>query len=108
MFENKKGERGKDKIIKVGNKIRMIHNVENEDQERNTLNLFYFQVRESRAPLNIPTLTLAPDRGGPVACLSGPCLGVKQTARPILQISLPLFPPGAELVNLPALWMLLT
>ena len=35
-------------------------------------NLFYFQVRESPAPLNIPTLTPAPDRGGPVACLGGP------------------------------------
>ena len=34
--------------------------------------LFYFQVRESPAPLNIPTPTPAPDRGGPVACLSGP------------------------------------
>ena len=33
---------------------------------------FYFQMRESPAPLNIPTPTLAPDQGGPVACLSGP------------------------------------
>ena len=31
--------------------------------------LFYFQGRECPAPLNIPTPTLAPDRGGPVACL---------------------------------------
>ena len=29
--------------------------------------LFYFQVRESPAPRNIPTPTPAPDRGGPVA-----------------------------------------
>ena len=35
------------------------------------LQLFYFQVRESPAPLNIPTSTPAPDRGGPVACLGG-------------------------------------
>ena len=27
--------------------------------------LLYFQVRESPAPLNIPTPTPAPDRGGP-------------------------------------------
>ena len=33
---------------------------------------FCFQVRESPAPLNIPTPTPAPDQGGPVACLSGP------------------------------------
>ena len=33
---------------------------------------FYFQVMESPAPLNIPTPTPAPDRVGPVACLSGP------------------------------------
>ena len=31
-----------------------------------------FQERESPAPLNIPTPTRAPDRGGPVACLGGP------------------------------------
>ena len=36
--------------------------------------LFYFQIRESPAPLNIPTPSPAPDRGGPVACLSGQCL----------------------------------
>ena len=34
--------------------------------------LFYFQVRESPAPLNVPRPTPAPDRGGPVACPSGP------------------------------------
>ena len=34
-------------------------------------NLLYFQARESPAPLNIPTPTLAPDQDGP-ACLSGP------------------------------------
>ena len=33
---------------------------------------FYFQARESPAPLNTPTPTRAPDRGGPIACLSGP------------------------------------
>ena len=31
---------------------------------------FYFQVRESPAPLTTPTP--APDQGGPVACRSGP------------------------------------
>ena len=36
------------------------------NQQPKTLNLFYFQVRESPAPRNIPTPTLAPDRGGPV------------------------------------------
>ena len=30
------------------------------------------QAREPPAPLNIPTPTPAPDRGGPVACLGGP------------------------------------
>ena len=35
------------------------------NQEAKTL--FHFQVRESPAPLNMPTPTLAPDRGGPVA-----------------------------------------
>ena len=34
--------------------------------------LFYFQVRESPAPLNIPIPTPASDRGGPVACIGGP------------------------------------
>ena len=34
--------------------------------------MFYFQVRESPAPLNIPTPNPAPDRGGLVACLGGP------------------------------------
>ena len=34
--------------------------------------LFYFQVRESPAPHNIPTPSPAPDPGGPVACLGGP------------------------------------
>ena len=34
--------------------------------------LFYFQVTESPAPLNVPTPTLAPDRGGPIACVGGP------------------------------------
>ena len=34
--------------------------------------LFYFQTRESPAPLNIPTPTPAPERGGHVACLGGP------------------------------------
>ena len=33
---------------------------------------FYFEIRESPAPLNIPTPTPTPDWGGPVACLSGP------------------------------------
>ena len=38
---------------------------------------FHFQIRENPATLNIPTLTPAPDRGFPVACLGGPvaCLG---------------------------------
>ena len=34
--------------------------------------LFYFQVKKSPAPLNIPTPTPAPNQSGPVACLSGP------------------------------------
>ena len=34
--------------------------------------VFCFQVRESPAPLKIQTPTPAPDRGAPVACLSGP------------------------------------
>ena len=33
---------------------------------------FYFQVRESPAPLIIPTPTPAHDRSGPAACLSCP------------------------------------
>ena len=32
----------------------------------------FFILRESPAPLNIPTPIHAPDRGGPVACLGGP------------------------------------
>ena len=36
------------------------------------MTLFYFQVMESTTPLNIPVPTPAPDRGGHVACLSGP------------------------------------
>ena len=35
-------------------------------------NVKTFQVRESPAPLKIPTLTPAPDQGGPVVCLGGP------------------------------------
>ena len=38
---------------------------------------FYFQVRESPAPLNIPTPIPAPDRG-PIACLSGPVAFMKE------------------------------
>ena len=34
--------------------------------------IFYLQIRESPAPLNIPTPTPAPDWGGPVACLGSP------------------------------------
>ena len=34
--------------------------------------LFYFQVRESPAPLKIPIPTSASYRGGPVACIAGP------------------------------------
>ena len=37
--------------------------------------IFYFQVRESPASLNIPIPTPAPDWGGPVACLGGPIAG---------------------------------
>ena len=37
-----------------------------------TKKAFYFQVREFPARLNVPTPTPTPDRGGPVACLSGP------------------------------------
>ena len=33
---------------------------------------FYFQVRESPTPLNIPIPTPASDQGGPVACIGGP------------------------------------
>ena len=36
----------------------------------------YFQTRESPAPLNIPTPTPAPDRGGPIPCLSGPVISL--------------------------------
>ena len=32
----------------------------------------YFQIRESPAPLNIPTPTPAPDRSGPVAKIAKP------------------------------------
>ena len=43
-----------------------------EVKQYDILKLFHFQLRESPAPLNIPTSTPAPDWGGPVACLSGP------------------------------------
>ena len=37
-------------------------------------NRFHFQVWESPAPLNIPTPTPAPNRGGPVACMA--CMAI--------------------------------
>ena len=43
-----------------------------ETKHQTTRKLFYFQVRESPAPLSIPTLAPAPDQGGPVACLGCP------------------------------------
>ena len=43
--------------------------------------LFYFQVRGSPVPLNIPTPTPAPDRGGPIACLSGPVTVAQKVAK---------------------------
>ena len=36
------------------------------------MKLVYFQGRESQHPINIPTPTPAPDRGGPVASIGGP------------------------------------
>ena len=45
--------------------------------------LCYFQVRESPAPLNIPTPTPAPDQAGPVACLRGP-VGITDYERHVL------------------------
>ena len=47
--------------------------------------LFYFQMRESPAPFDIPTPTPAPDRGGLAACLDGPVASwPKATNRNIL------------------------
>ena len=43
----------------------------------------YFQVRESPAAFNIPTPTPAPDRGGPIACLSGPVASAPGRAGPV-------------------------
>ena len=48
--------------------------------------LFYFQVKESPAPLNIPTPTPAPDRGGPVARLGGPAVFVLATPTKIRRL----------------------
>ena len=37
-----------------------------EQETKKPRNLFYFQIKESPASLNIPTPTPAPDRGGPI------------------------------------------
>ena len=48
-------------------------NQETKNQEpRNQEPFFIFKWRESPAPVNLPTPTPAPDRGGPVACRGGP------------------------------------
>ena len=44
----------------------------NINMDMNYLRYIYFQMKESPAPLNIPTPTPASDRGGPVACVGGP------------------------------------
>ena len=43
--------------------------------------LFYFQVRDFPAPLNIPTLAPARDQSGPIACRSGPVACRKSEAQ---------------------------
>ena len=48
------------------------HQETNNPRNQETKTLFYIQVRESKAPLNIPTPIAAPDRGGPIACRGGP------------------------------------
>ena len=59
-----------------------------ESRNQETLDLFYLQVRESPATLNIPTPNPAPDRGGPAACLGGPvaCLGKPWLSRETVAI----------------------
>ena len=47
--------------------IKKIETKKPETKNQETLHRFYFRVKESPVPLNIPTQTPAPDRGGPVA-----------------------------------------
>ena len=47
------------------------------------LKRIYLRIRESSTSLNVPTPTPAPDRGGPIACLSGPERGWRQKAKPL-------------------------
>ena len=48
-------------------KILGMNSISIKKHEMDIWYLLYFQVRDSPAPLNIPTPTLAPDRGGPVS-----------------------------------------
>ena len=41
----------------------MIWGIQNPAKVLRTIKLLYFQIRESQAPLNIPTPTHAPDHG---------------------------------------------
>ena len=68
IFEsNKQMNQGtKHRKLKARNKEPKTNKPQTKNQNRETLNLFDFQVRESPAPLNIPTPTPVPDRGGPV------------------------------------------
>ena len=52
-------------ITEMKNKLKA--NMKHENIKDKQYVLSYFQVRESPAPLNIPTATPAPDRGGSVA-----------------------------------------
>ena len=56
--------------VEINTKRRQQENIQNKIKHNNKKE--HFQVRESPAPLNVPTHTPAPDRGGPVACLGGP------------------------------------
>ena len=57
------------------NKDREMKHYKQFKTQNSTNKLFHLEIRESTAPLNIPTPTPATDRGGPVACLSGSVAG---------------------------------
>ena len=50
----------------------------NSEHDNAQISFILFLSKGTPAPLNIPTPTPAPDRGGPVACLGGPVACLSQ------------------------------
>ena len=78
MFEDESRRRGLGNYEDPRNSFSQIVNMNSVSMKNmkrkfgESCKLFYFQVRESPAPLNMPIPTCASDRGGAVACIGSP------------------------------------